>query len=162
MRFSIPLLTLTTLSTLIFAHNLPFTFQHVFSVQITIAPALPSINVPGGTLVIEPITGGTVNGTINGTILSGFAYPTSLTNTTIDNPSITLYGLTDDNQTFYVSEMGTGSRACQVTRIEMKINGTRYQEFNNGFLVASVVPRNETFVDVEVYLVGNVASDCGA
>jgi hypothetical protein len=35
------------------------------------------------------------------------------------------------------------------------INGTNYQEINDGFLLASVVPSNATFIVVEAYLVTN-------
>jgi hypothetical protein len=98
--------------------SLPFGFKHVFSAQITISPGLTPINIPGGVTIIEPITAGTLTGSaLNGTVLGGFAYPSIYYNQTLDIPSIALYGRTSDNQTFYVSEMGTGTVGSQVTRI---------------------------------------------
>ena len=79
---------------------------------------LPTIAIPGWANVVEPIKGGTVNGSaVNGTIISGFAYPSIYNNRTLDVPSTSLYVRTGDGQTFYVSEMGVGTLAAQVTSI---------------------------------------------
>ncbi|TVY14993.1 hypothetical protein LARI1_G006931 [Lachnellula arida] len=160
MHFAAWLLTMAAaLSTTVSGNALPFSLKHVFSGQITIIPSLSPIYIPGGVKAVEQIAGGGITGdAVNGTIISGFAYPSLYNNKTLDVPSIVLFGRTDDNQTFYVSESGVGTMAAQITQINLVINGTKYQEINDGFLLASVVPTNATSIAVEAYLVSNCAS----
>jgi hypothetical protein len=74
--------------------------------------------VPGGILINEPITGGTVSGSaINGTIESGFVHPLIDENGTFQVAIIDAYGTTDDGQAFYIHEEGVGANPEQVTRI---------------------------------------------
>jgi Protein of unknown function (DUF3237) len=74
------------------------------------------ILIPGGYLVNEPITSGTVVGpSINATVQGGFAHPSVYG--ALQVPSIDLYGMTNDGQAFYIHETGIGSNAAQVTRL---------------------------------------------
>lgn len=101
--------------------GLPYDFQELFTVKLNVGKILAPLSVPGGVLINEPITGGTVTGSaINGTILSGFAHPLVYGTgaTQVQWPYIDVYGTTDDGQSFYIHEEGIGTGpSAQVTRI---------------------------------------------
>ena len=98
--------------------NLPFGFEPLFTVRLNVGTILAPLAIPGGVLVNEPITGGTVSGSaINGTILSGFAHPSVYGNGTLQVPNIDVYGMTEDGESFYIHEEGIGFGSAQVTRI---------------------------------------------
>lgn len=98
--------------------NLPFGFQELFKVQLSVGKILRPLDIPGGTLVNEPITGGTVSGpALNGTIISGFAHPSFYGNGTLQVNIIDVYGVTDDGKSFYINQQGIGFGTKQITRI---------------------------------------------
>lgn len=102
------------------SQGLPYDFQELFTVKLNVGKIQAPLNIPGGVLINEPITGGTVTGSaINGTILSGFAHPLVYGTgaTQVQYPVIDVYGTTDDGQSFYIHEEGIGIGAAQVTRI---------------------------------------------
>ncbi|MCJ1308126.1 hypothetical protein MMC25_001778 [Agyrium rufum] len=98
--------------------NIDPAFTAVINLDISKGPGSAPIGVPGGVLVNEAITGGTVTGPlINATILSGFAHPSVIENGTVQIAVIDLFGVTSDNMSFYIHEVGIGSPEAQVTRI---------------------------------------------
>ncbi|KAJ9607397.1 hypothetical protein H2200_008470 [Cladophialophora chaetospira] len=139
--------------------NLPFGFQELFTVQLSVGKILRPLDVPGGTLVNEPITGGTVNGpALNGTIISGFAHPSFYGNGTLQVNVIDVYGLTDDGKTFYINQQGIGFGTKQVSRIAVNIGteGDKYDVIRDAFILATINPNaNKTAVSVLAYIVTN-------
>lgn len=138
MHFSIPaLLTASLLSRTISAYPhhpsgisglidlhplpLPFQFQPLFAANLILGRPSQPIAIPGGILINEPITGGTVSGpAINGTVQGGFAHPAVYGNGGAMRrqvPVIDVYGVSDDGESFYIHETGVGSLTAQVTRI---------------------------------------------
>ncbi|KAK4939349.1 hypothetical protein LTR10_020336 [Elasticomyces elasticus] len=136
--------------------NLPFNFTYLFTATLEIGKPSNPIQIAGGTLLNEPVVAGTITGpAVNGTIQGGFAHP-SVYNTTMQVPGIDLYGVTNDNSSFYIHEAGVGLTYEQVTRIELYIGESRYSELSNGFILATVNPiSNRTIAYVEGYLVQN-------
>ncbi|KAI9739840.1 MAG: hypothetical protein M1818_004896 [Claussenomyces sp. TS43310] len=97
--------------------HLPFDIKPAFTAQLAFK-TLPSIPIPGGALSVEPLTGGQVTGSmINGTVISGVAHPSIYNGGAIWVPAIELYGITSDNQTFFVHDTGVGSIAGQIQRM---------------------------------------------
>ena len=66
---------------------------------------------------MEPITGGTIKGAFNSTIQAGLAYPALYENTTIEVPSIILYGTTHDKEPYLIQLSGVGKVTGQETRV---------------------------------------------
>jgi len=97
--------------------NLPFNFTYLFTATLHIGKPSNYIAIEGGVLVNEPIVSGTITGpAVNGTIQGGFAHP-AVYNSTLQVPGIDLYGVTNDNSSFYIHEAGIGLTYEQVTRI---------------------------------------------
>ena len=106
------------------AASLPFTFTPAFTAKIKLGSPSHPISVPGGVLVNQATTGGTVTGSVlNATIQGGFAHPSDIKdegergNVTVQLPTIDIYGKTDDGEDLYLHEVGIGSPEGQVTRI---------------------------------------------
>lgn len=96
---------------------LPFNFTYLFTASLDLGKPSNYITVEGGKLVNEPVAKGTVEGPgLNGTIQGGFAHP-SVYNGTLQVPTIDLYGITNDGESFYIHETGIGEVSAQVTRI---------------------------------------------
>ena len=96
----------------------PFKFTELFTVTLNVGKILKPLDIPGGVLISEPIKGGTVVGPyINGTIQGGFAHPSVYGNGKLQVPTIDVYGMTTDGQSFYIHEEGIGLGSSQVTRI---------------------------------------------
>lgn len=96
----------------------PFGFTYAFSAHLSLGKPLPLVAIPGGVLIAEPITNGTVSGPlINATITGGIATPAVFDNGTVQAPVIRAWGLTSDGFGFVINEVGTGSPKGQVTRI---------------------------------------------
>ncbi|KAF2806093.1 uncharacterized protein BDZ99DRAFT_103858 [Mytilinidion resinicola] len=144
----------TTSSTSAIATPIP---TQTLTAEILLGSALRPIPVPGGARLIEPITGGTVNGVINGTISGGFASPILTSNGTIHQVSIYVYGLTSTNQSFFVRETGVGPKTGQVTRLEIEAGGHGpgdEVDLYDTFILARVEPNKaETAVSVQGYAV---------
>ncbi|KAK5089452.1 hypothetical protein LTR70_005965 [Exophiala xenobiotica] len=153
------LLTTLALTTLLgpATASVPFNFTHIFNASLSLGKPSSSIPVPGGVLVNEPITNGTVAGSaINGTILGGFAHPPIYNDGTLQAPIIEVYGVTKDNESFYIHETGIGSNEAQVTRIEINVGGTKYQSLVDDFILASVNANTDrSKVNVQGFLVQN-------
>lgn len=97
---------------------LPIQLQPIFTANLILGKPYAPIAIPGGVLINEPITGGSVSGQgINGTIQGGFAHPAVYENGTLQVPVIDVYGVSEDGESFYIYETGVGSIAAQVTRI---------------------------------------------
>ena len=121
------------------------------------------------TFVVEPITGGNITGSaLNGTIQGGVAYPTLVSNQTVQDVTIVIYGVTDDGESFFVRESGVGASNSQVTRIVRKRIGLqvleltrswqnleaggKYAYLANEYIVTTVMPNAaRTAVNVEAY-----------
>ena len=96
----------------------PFEFTELFTVTLNVGKILKPLDIPGGVLISEPIKGGIVVGPyINGTIQGGFAHPSVYGNGKLQVPTIDVYGMTSDGQSFYIHEEGIGLGSSQVTRI---------------------------------------------
>jgi hypothetical protein len=145
----------------IIAPSLPLSFTPVFHANLTLGKSSKPIPVPGGILINEPITGGTVSGpAINGTIKSGFAHPPIYENGTLQVAIIDVYGTTDDGQAFHIHEEGVGTNPEQVTRIvrflldgvarrkfpgradrteqQIYVSGAKHKQLNDGYVLATV------------------------
>ncbi|MCJ1462728.1 hypothetical protein MMC07_001331 [Pseudocyphellaria aurata] len=135
----------------------PFQLQPIFTAKLILGKPYAPIPIPGGVLINEPITGGSVSGRgINGTILGGFAHPPVYNNGTLQVPVIDVYGVSEDGESFYIHETGVGSIPAQVTRIELTIGGAKYKSLRDGFILASVnANANRTAVAVQGFLVEN-------
>ncbi len=97
---------------------LPFKSTFAFTAHLQLGKPLPTIAVPGGVLITEPIVSGTVCGpTINATIAGGLATPSVYENQTLQVPVIQAYGTTDDGFGFVINELGVGAPKGQITRI---------------------------------------------
>ena len=100
------------------AASLPLSFTPLFTTNLTLGKPSNPIPIPGGILITEPLTGGTISGaSINATIESGFGHPPFYENNTLEVAVIDGYGTTSDGQTFYLHEEGVGSGDGQVTRV---------------------------------------------
>ncbi|KAF2155387.1 hypothetical protein K461DRAFT_112791 [Myriangium duriaei CBS 260.36] len=96
----------------------PFVLEHIFTGILHLGPASKPITTPGGVLVTEAITSGTVTGkAINATVQGGFAHPAVYSNGTVQSPVIDAYGVTEDGLSFYLHEEGVGTPQAQVSRI---------------------------------------------
>jgi hypothetical protein len=96
----------------------PFNLNYLFTAHLTLGKPLPTIPVPGGVLVPEPIVGGIVSGpAINATITGGIATPSIYNNGTVQVPVIEAWGVTSDGFGFVINQEGIGMPKGQVTRI---------------------------------------------
>ncbi|KAL6718573.1 hypothetical protein ACLMJK_004665 [Lecanora helva] len=130
----------------------PSTSNVLFSANVGLGKALPPVPIPGGQRVVEPITGGIVNGSlINATIAGGLAYPRLLSNGTIEDAEIIIYGQTVDNSSYFVTIAGIGIVMGQIARVNFEIGG-KYAALADELFVATVVPsKDRTTVKVDGY-----------
>ena len=165
--------------------SVPFGLTYLFTAYLSLGKPLAPIVIPGGVLIAEPITNGTVTGpSINATIIGGIATPAVYNNMTLQVPKIQVWGLTSDGVSFVINELGVGKPKGQVTRIvccpwaflkklrsrglrvladnrlqEIDIGGgAEYQSLRDGYILASINPNaQQTEVAVHGYLVENTA-----
>ncbi|QMW34533.1 hypothetical protein G4B84_009999, partial [Aspergillus flavus NRRL3357] len=96
----------------------------------------------GGTRILQPITGGSIQGAgFNGTIDGGLSAPIHLDarsesgETQITKlPWIYVYGHADDGSPFFIEEAGIGSVGKQNTRVVIQVGGV-YARLQEAFLV---------------------------
>ncbi|KAB8266620.1 hypothetical protein BDV30DRAFT_245075 [Aspergillus minisclerotigenes] len=117
--------------------------SHLCSVTVTLGPSLPPIPLlGGGTRILQPITGGSIQGAgFNGTIDGGLSAPIHLDarsesgETQITKlPWIYVYGHADDGSPFFIEEAGIGSVGKQNTRVVIQVGGV-YARLQEAFLV---------------------------
>lgn len=117
--------------------------SHLCSVSVTLGPSLPPIPLlGGGTRILQPITGGSIQGAgFNGTIDGGLSAPIHLDarsesgETQITKlPWIYVYGHADDGSPFFIEEAGIGSVGKQNTRVVIQVGGV-YARLQEAFLV---------------------------
>jgi hypothetical protein len=117
---------------------------YLFTAELYVGHVLNPIPLlEGGSVTIEPLVNGTVNGpALNGTIYSGFAAATVASNNTVTGnnvsvqiPSIYVYGETSDGLPFYVQETGVGPIAGQNTRLQIAVGG-KHSSLQTTFIVA--------------------------
>lgn len=98
--------------------DLPFKLSYLFTAHLGLGAPSKPISIPGGVLVDEPITNGTISGpAINATIKAGIAYPQIVQNGSVQVAQIVAYGTADDGVPFTITETGIGNQQAQVTRI---------------------------------------------
>ncbi|KAI1415496.1 hypothetical protein F5Y13DRAFT_156159 [Hypoxylon sp. FL1857] len=124
---------------------------YVFTASVTLGKRYgPIPMVGGGIRVIEPFTGGTIDGpNFHATIEGGHASPIVLNDTTNENggsvqyPYIYVYGYTSDGLPFYIQEEGIGNRASQNTRLIINVGGP------HSYLQTSYVIAQMRFIEKE-------------
>ncbi|XDG10248.1 hypothetical protein ABKA04_009863 [Annulohypoxylon sp. FPYF3050] len=125
--------------------------SYVFTASVTLGKRYgPIPMVGGGIRVIEPFTGGTIDGpNFHATIEGGHASPIVLKDTTTENggsvqyPFIYVYGYTSDGLPFYIQEEGIGNRASQNTRLIINVGGS------HSYLQTSYVIAQMRFIENE-------------
>ncbi|KAM0812398.1 hypothetical protein AB5N19_12388 [Seiridium cardinale] len=120
---------------------------YLFTATLYVGDVLKPIPlIQGGNVIIEPLVNGTIVGPfLNGTVHSGFAAATVVSNNTITGnntsiqiPSIYVYGQTSDGLPFYVQEAGIGPMADQNTRLVIAVGG-KYSSLQSSFILAQPI-----------------------
>ncbi|KAI0882952.1 uncharacterized protein GGS22DRAFT_195660 [Annulohypoxylon maeteangense] len=125
--------------------------SYLFTASVTLGKRYgPIPMVGGGIRVVEPFTGGTIDGpNFHATIEGGHASPIVLNDTTTEKggsvqyPFIYVYGYTDDGQPFYIQEEGIGNRVSQNTRLIINVGGS------HSYLQTSYVIAQMRFIENE-------------
>ncbi|KAI0834357.1 hypothetical protein F5Y06DRAFT_157934 [Hypoxylon sp. FL0890] len=133
------------------AHPATMNSTYVFTASVTLGKRYgPIPMVGGGIRVIEPFTGGTIDGpNFHATIEGGHASPIVLKDTTNENggsvqyPYIYVYGYTSDGLPLYIQEEGIGNRASQNTRLIINVGGP------HSYLQTSYVIAQMRFIENE-------------
>lgn len=125
-----------------------------FSGSVNVARRYPTVRIPGGVRVIEPISSGSFSGPLlNATIDGGLAFPTILANGTRQDAFITIYGTTSHNSTLLVQVSGTGNSSSQFADAIVEVNGPE-AELMGEFLLTTIHPSEDgSKVAVGVYSV---------
>ncbi|KAK6077461.1 hypothetical protein SCUP515_04989 [Seiridium cupressi] len=117
---------------------------YLFTATLYVGDVLSPIPlIEGDNVIIEPLVNGTIVGPfLNGTVHSGFTAATVVSNnaitgndTSIQIPSIYVYGHTSDGLPFYVQEAGVGPMTDQNTRLVIAV-GRKYSSLQSSFVLA--------------------------
>jgi hypothetical protein len=131
--------------------------SYLFSATVNLGQPLDPIPLlEGGIRIVEPITGGTINGpAFNATIEGGLAAPIIVNNngTKAQMAFIYAYGHASDGSPFYIEETGIGSGATQNTRLIIQVGG-KYQGLQTVYVLGQPsVNAARTVASVECFSV---------
>ncbi|KAF3484363.1 uncharacterized protein GIQ15_03687 [Arthroderma uncinatum] len=129
---------------------------YLFSATVTLAkPLNPIPLLEGGIRIVEPITGGSIQGpAFNATIEGGVASPIIVKSddgTKAQMAYIYAYGHASDGSPFYIEESGIGSGATQNTRLIIQVGG-KYQGLQSLYVLGQpTVNEARTVASVECF-----------
>ncbi|EFE40998.1 hypothetical protein TRV_04290 [Trichophyton verrucosum HKI 0517] len=129
---------------------------YLFSATVTLAKPLDPIPLlEGGVRIVEPITGGTIEGpAFNATIEGGVASPIIVKGdggAKAQMAYIYAYGHASDGSPFYIEESGIGSGATQNTRLIIQVGG-KYQGLQTMYVLGQpTVNEARTVASVECF-----------
>ncbi|KAL8809368.1 MAG: hypothetical protein Q9223_002820 [Gallowayella weberi] len=132
--------------------------SYLFSATVNLGKSLGPIPMLDGSLrIVEPITGGTLDGPgFNGTLQGGHAAPIQVTGgdgTRVQIPYIYTYGYTSDGAPFYLEEAGIGSPASQTTKLIFNVGG-KYEGLQKLYLLGQItLNEDKTTATVECFSV---------
>lgn len=131
---------------------------YLFSATVHLGkPLVPIPMVEGGLRIVEPITGGTIQGPgFNATIEGGVAAPIVFNNgdgTRTQMPYAYVYGHASDGSPFYLEKSGIGSGVTQTARVVINVGG-EYQGLQTMYVLGQPsVNEERTIASVDCFSV---------